>query len=172
MNLQEKLINLRKRSGLSQEALAERLGVSRQAISKWETGDASPELSKLVLIAKEFNVTTDWLLSDSDDEPQAQSTQQYTSYPDNTPGFLVKLIRKYGWLTGIYVIICGVIFTAFGFICRKEFLSFENIVAEFDVTLKVLPEYKIFTGIMIFGIIVIIAGIALAVFLKRKSKNK
>lgn len=171
MNLQEKLIYLRKKSGLSQEALAERLGVSRQAISKWETGDASPELSKLVLIAKEFNVTTDWLLSDSDDEPQAQA-QAMPSEADRALGFLGKLIKKYGWLTGIYVIICGVIFTGFGFICRKEFLSFENIVAEFNVTLKALPEYKIFTGIMIFGIIVIIAGIALAVLLKIKSKKK
>ena len=43
MKLPEKILYCRKRAGLSQEALAERLGVSRQAVSKWETGEALPE---------------------------------------------------------------------------------------------------------------------------------
>lgn len=51
MKLQEKIYYCRKKAGLSQEALAEKLGVSRQAISKWETGDAEPEISKLSLLA-------------------------------------------------------------------------------------------------------------------------
>ena len=59
MNLAGKILYCRKKAGLSQEALAEKLGVSRQAVSKWETGDAVPELSKLVLLAKAFDVTTD-----------------------------------------------------------------------------------------------------------------
>ena len=49
MKLSEKIYACRKKAGLSQEALAERIGVSRQAISKWETGEASPEISKLPL---------------------------------------------------------------------------------------------------------------------------
>ena len=65
MNLSEKILYCRKKAGLSQEALAEKLGVSRQAISKWETGESVPELSKLVLLARAFDVTTDWLLSES-----------------------------------------------------------------------------------------------------------
>ena len=44
MNLSEKILHCRRKSGLSQEALADKLGVSRQAISKWETGTASPEI--------------------------------------------------------------------------------------------------------------------------------
>ena len=59
MNLSEKILYCRKKAGLSQEALAEKLGVSRQAISKWETGESVPELSKLVLLARAFDVTTD-----------------------------------------------------------------------------------------------------------------
>ncbi len=68
MNLQEKIYDCRKKAGLSQEALAEKIGVSRQAISKWETGEATPEISKLLLLAKTFGVTTDWLLSDNEPE--------------------------------------------------------------------------------------------------------
>ena len=63
MTLSEKIVYCRRRSGLTQEALAEKLGVSRQAVSKWETGDAVPELGKLPLLAGAFGVTADWLLS-------------------------------------------------------------------------------------------------------------
>ena len=80
MTISEKILYCRKRCGLSQEALAEKIGVSRQAISKWETGEATPELSKLALLAKTFGVTADWLISE-DDPPegsaaQSQSVQQ------------------------------------------------------------------------------------------------
>ena len=64
MNLSEKIQLCRKRAGLSQEALAEKLNVSRQAVSKWETGAAEPELSKLRALAAAFGVTADWLLSE------------------------------------------------------------------------------------------------------------
>ena len=66
MNLSEKIQLCRKRAGLSQEALAEKLNVSRQAVSKWETGAAEPELSKLRALATAFGVTADWLLSEED----------------------------------------------------------------------------------------------------------
>lgn len=69
MDLQNKIYSCRKNAGLSQEALAERIGVSRQAISKWETGEATPEVAKLLSLAKTFGVTTDWMLSDDPDLP-------------------------------------------------------------------------------------------------------
>lgn len=62
MKLPEKILYCRKRAGLSQEELAGRLGVSRQAVSKWETGEAQPELSKLAPLAAELGVSVDWLL--------------------------------------------------------------------------------------------------------------
>lgn len=66
MNLSKKIFELRKAKGLSQEQLAERLGVSRQSVSKWESGESVPELERIVEIGKVFNVTTDYLLKESD----------------------------------------------------------------------------------------------------------
>lgn len=63
MTLAEKIVVCRRQQGLSQEMLAAQLNVSRQAVSKWETGDAEPESGKLVALAKIFGVTVDWLLS-------------------------------------------------------------------------------------------------------------
>lgn len=68
MKLHDKIYELRKKEGLSQEALAEKLGVSRQSVSKWETGEATPEVSKLLAISKLFGVTTDYLLDDEAEE--------------------------------------------------------------------------------------------------------
>ncbi|MBQ4100040.1 MAG: helix-turn-helix transcriptional regulator, partial [Oscillospiraceae bacterium] len=58
MSISEKIQQLRKSSGLSQEQFAEKLDVSRQAISKWETGISFPDVEKLVLISELFNVST------------------------------------------------------------------------------------------------------------------
>ena len=66
MELTEKLLNLRKANGLTQEQLAEQLGVSRQSVSKWESGQAMPELDKIVSICEIFHVTADYLLKPSD----------------------------------------------------------------------------------------------------------
>ena len=64
MALPEKLYALRKKSGLSQEQLAEALNVSRQAISKWEGGSAMPESDKLLALSNYFGVSLDYLLKD------------------------------------------------------------------------------------------------------------
>ncbi len=67
MLFSEKLVYLRKKSGLTQEALAEALGVSRQSVSKWEAAGAMPEMAKIIEISKYFHVSTDFLLLDSMD---------------------------------------------------------------------------------------------------------
>ena len=67
MTFGEKLIRLRKGQGLSQEALAEALGVSRQAVSRWEQGTALPDAGKLLPCARLFQVSVDWLLDDGRD---------------------------------------------------------------------------------------------------------
>lgn len=64
MALPEKLYTLRKKSGLSQEQLAEALNVSRQAISKWEGGSAMPESDKLLALSNYFGISLDYLLKD------------------------------------------------------------------------------------------------------------
>lgn len=74
MKLNEKILKLRKEKGLSQEELANDLKVSRQSVSKWELGEASPELSKIVEMATYFNVSTDYLLLNKDMEVNVKSS--------------------------------------------------------------------------------------------------
>ena len=136
MNLAGKILYCRKKAGLSQEALAEKLGVSRQAVSKWETGDAVPELSKLVLLAKAFDVTTDWLLSESEPEPEEspepeippmpETPSQGDNWVESIPGVIGRLIRRYGWLYGVYTALAGLGFIVIGAIARGVSLSMER----------------------------------------------
>ena len=64
MTVGQRIAQKRKELGLSQEALGERLGVSRQAIYKWESDAALPEIEKLVNLSREFSVSIDWLLGE------------------------------------------------------------------------------------------------------------
>ena len=59
----------RKKAGLSQEALATRLNISRQGVSRWETGEAVPDTEKIVQLSRLFQVSTDYLLLDEIKEP-------------------------------------------------------------------------------------------------------
>lgn len=61
--LQDRLYRLRRERGLSQEELAAQLGVSRQAVQKWESGVSQPSLEKLTALARYFDVTLDWLVT-------------------------------------------------------------------------------------------------------------
>ena len=62
MDFSEKLMTLRKQAGLSQEQLADRLGVTRQSVSKWESGAAAPELVKVITLSELFGVSVDYLV--------------------------------------------------------------------------------------------------------------
>ncbi|WP_298030694.1 helix-turn-helix domain-containing protein [uncultured Dysosmobacter sp.] len=73
MEFSEKLMNLRRREGLSQEQLADRLGVTRQSVSKWESGTAMPELVKLISLSELFGVSVDYLVKDRLEEPEFPS---------------------------------------------------------------------------------------------------
>lgn len=64
MTLQDKIIKLRKKNGWSQEDLADKLYVTRQAVSKWESGQSLPDVEKIVHMSKLFGVTTDYLLNE------------------------------------------------------------------------------------------------------------
>lgn len=64
MKLNEKIYQLRKQSGMSQEETAQRLHISRQALSRWENGTAQPAANNIIEISKLFGVTTDYLLND------------------------------------------------------------------------------------------------------------
>lgn len=75
MNFSEKLLTLRKAKNLTQEQLAEKLNVSRQSISKWESGQATPELEKIVALSAVFDVTTDYLLKSSEIDDLSVKTE-------------------------------------------------------------------------------------------------
>ena len=67
IEIADRLIKLRKKHGLSQEELADKLGLSRQAVSKWERAEASPDTDNLICLAKLYGVSLDELLSTDDD---------------------------------------------------------------------------------------------------------
>ncbi len=64
MILADKIIKLRKQSGWSQEELAEKMNISRQSVSKWESTNSIPDLNRIIMLAEIFDVTTDFLLKD------------------------------------------------------------------------------------------------------------
>lgn len=68
MNFETRLYELRKKAGLSQEELANLVGVSRQAVQKWEAGTSRPDLDNLTALAGYFNVTLDWLITGREPE--------------------------------------------------------------------------------------------------------
>ncbi len=81
MTLGVKIQNLRKQRGMSQEQLAEAVGVSRQAVSKWEAEQSIPDIDKIILICDYFGVTTDYILRN--EEISNTETTQSTNTNEN-----------------------------------------------------------------------------------------
>src|SRR5690625_4427839 len=88
MTFGEKLLKLRKEKGLSQEALAEKLHTSRQAISKWENGQGYPETEKLLMIGNIFGVSMDYLLKDTE-SPEIDNESGYYVSKEMAEGDLI-----------------------------------------------------------------------------------
>ncbi len=80
MILADKIIDLRKKMGWSQEELAEQLGVSRQSVSKWESAQSIPDMDKIIRLSEIFSVSTDYLLKESLGESEV-IPQEQTSEP-------------------------------------------------------------------------------------------
>ena len=94
------LIQLRKTNNLSQEQLAEKLGVTRQAVSKWESGQAMPDVDKLIQLANMFEITTDQLLNKLESQPASETKPDlYTIL-----AFIFLLVI---WVGGLVWVICG-----------------------------------------------------------------
>ena len=92
MTLREKLIVLRDKAGITQMSLAHQLGVSRQAVTRWESGDTAPSMDKLKALAKIYDVSLDWLCSGTD-EPVPDKLTAYTC-PESEPAEQAKQRKK------------------------------------------------------------------------------
>lgn len=75
MKLNEKLLNLRKQKGLSQQELANQLNVSRQSVSKWELNESEPSLNNIIVLSEIFNVSTDYLLKETENQSNENKTK-------------------------------------------------------------------------------------------------
>ena len=197
MALQDRIYELRKNSGMSQEELAEKVGVTRQSVSKWELGTSVPELETLVALSKCFGVTTDYLLSDEaptqTDRTDGPSTPPQQDWLDRLPGFITKLFKRFGWLAGVYLAIGGGLFTGLGilmhfaisrmFSITENFSGFGDFVGtdvfdpledfyhqQVNTMAQNNPVSIIAWAVLIFGLVLLIGGIILAIFLKKKSK--
>lgn len=116
LTLGQRIAECRKGKGLSQEALGEKVGVSRQAISKWEADGAVPEIDKLIALSKLFGVSIGWLLGIEEDASPAQNAEiseallrkieeivlryQPRSVPEKKPGYV--------WVRTVFAIVVAV----------------------------------------------------------------
>lgn len=100
MILADKIMALRKKKGWSQEELAEKLGISRQSVSKWESGASIPDIDKIIMMSELFEVSTDYLLKDKLEEivPSENGAEEEAVLHSVTleeAGTFMKLARKY-----------------------------------------------------------------------------
>ena len=79
MNISDRIQSLRKARGITQEQLADAVGVSRQAVSKWEAEQSVPDLERIVAMAEYFDVTTDYLLRGIEPAPTVQAREPVTA---------------------------------------------------------------------------------------------
>lgn len=113
MKLEEKIALLRKKQGWSQEELAFRLDVSRQAVSKWEMGDSLPDLDKIIKMSDLFGCTTDYLLKEAETECETEpfdnaekSTKFIRTVSDEEGEKYLSLVRRLSWRLGVGVMLC------------------------------------------------------------------
>lgn len=92
LTMGQRIAERRKLLNLSQEALGEKMGVSRQAISKWEADAAVPEIDKLVALSKLFSVSVGWLLGT---ESEAAGTEQKDSFTEEQLKMVEEIVKRY-----------------------------------------------------------------------------
>lgn len=189
MTLGERIAYYRKKAGYSQEGLAEQLNVSRQAISKWETGEATPDAERIIALAAVLGISTDTLLLGKE-EPErpyteAETVRQPAPMPewlDHLPRHIGRLFREKGYIAGYIVAAQGLGVLLVGLLARFGFgsiLSMQNStwgmqgfwdnmsgMGGMSATFR-FPI--IFADILcVLGGIVIIGGVTLAIIWKRR----
>ena len=153
MSLSEKLYNLRRNKGLSQEALAEKLNCSRQVISKWENGTSTPDAEMLKKYSELFCVSIDYLVKEDIYEPTSiQSTEKFN------------VNKKFLGVLGIVISILGCIsLTLLGAISIFSSDAADNIAQS-----SVIVVDGIFAAMMVSVIFVVFGAIILIKTMKHK----
>ncbi|MBQ9264426.1 MAG: helix-turn-helix transcriptional regulator [Clostridia bacterium] len=111
MILADKITDLRKKNGWSQEEVAERLGVSRQAVSKWEGAQSVPDMERIVQLSVLFDVTTDYLLKDTIEQVDAAPDSGSAASAERTVGMeeanaFLRLKEKNAGRVALGVLLC------------------------------------------------------------------
>ena len=110
MKFEEKLMDLRKKAGMSQEELADRLGVSRQAVSRWELGSTLPDAPNLLKLSDLFGVSIDWLLREGDTaETEAAQTKAALQTEKEQKGHKGFLIASIGFVIAAFAFLISAI---------------------------------------------------------------
>ena len=116
MTLRDKLIVLRDKAGVSQMALANRLGVSRQAVSRWESGDTTPSIDKLKALAKLYDVSLDWLCNEDESEEKVVGQKENK--------------KKSATMIVIAVLLAASIIVSIGIAISKNIEKTENVLVD------------------------------------------
>lgn len=177
MILGERIQYFRKRAGLSQEGLAERLGVSRQAVSKWETDEALPDAERIISLAVVLGVTTDALLLGREEpqSPAGETVSQPAPYPEwleHLPRGLARLFREKGYIAGYLLAAYGLGPLLLG---RLAHYGFSQMLPD-GITQQLMGGLPAgfslpltFANIIsLVGLLMIIGGLALALVWKRR----
>lgn len=110
MILANKIMELRKKSGWSQEELADQLNVSRQAVSKWESAQSVPDLERVLAMSRIFGVSTDYLLKDEMEEVDSAPVEERISplrqVSMEEAGRYLRLVRDNAWKVALAVVGC------------------------------------------------------------------
>ena len=141
MNFNEKLIMLRKNKNLSQEQLGNELNVARQTVSKWELGETTPEMDKLIKMSEIFEISLDELVKDNDIEITSNDINNTNT--QKLAGMVINILKGIGKFLIVTGIVCLIIII-FTFIAynlfkgdylemREEIGPVEDFVIEEDV---------------------------------------
>lgn len=99
MNLGKKIAELRKKNNFSQEELAEKVGVARQTISKWEIGDTTPDINQVKIISKIFNISIDELV----DNDINNVIVEKISNTEKLAGITIKILKVFGIMIIVFI---------------------------------------------------------------------
>lgn len=133
MKFNEKLVMLRKQHNLSQEQVAEKLGVARQTISKWELGETTPEMDKLIIMSELYNITLDELMKEENEGKVVNDLNNTNS--QKLAGMTIKILKG----IGIFILIVAILYVLLMII---GFVAFNKVETDSDSKITVIQTQE------------------------------